>query len=111
MPRESVTVTKNSLLVPATSTLLEIMVSSSIKTILLFDYDLSKNFLLSATSEMSRLLQKCLFSLRNTLTQEFRYLRNLFQYSTVWYLLYLLRNLVRNMTAFAQSTSHEWFVI
>ena len=64
MPRESVTVIKNSLIVSATSTLLEIMVSPSIKTTLSFDYNLSEkkgftifqNFLSSVTSEMSRLL-------------------------------------------------------
>ena len=64
MPRESVTVTQNSFIVSATSTSLEIIVSSSIKTILLFVCNLSEkkgftvfqNFLLSVTSEMSRLL-------------------------------------------------------
>ena len=57
MPSESVTVTKNSFIVSATSTSLEIIVSSSIKTILLFVYfTVFQNFLLSVTSEMSRLL-------------------------------------------------------
>ena len=64
MPRESVTVTKNSFIVSATSTSLEMMVSSSIKTILLSDCNLSEkkgftvfqNFLLSVTNEVSRLL-------------------------------------------------------
>ena len=64
MPRASVTVTKNSFIVSATSTSLEMMVSSPIKTILLLDCNLSEkkgftvfqNFLLSVISEMSRLL-------------------------------------------------------
>ena len=42
MPRESVTVTKNSFIVSATSTSLEMMVSSSIETILLLDCNLSE---------------------------------------------------------------------
>ena len=40
-----------------------------------------------------------LFSFRSNLTQEFRCLRNLFQFSIVWSLLRLLRNLACNMTA------------
>ena len=64
MPRESVAVMKNSFIVSATSTSLEMMVSSSMKTILLLDCNLSEkkgftvfqNFLLSVISEMSRLL-------------------------------------------------------
>ena len=65
MPRDSVTVTKNSFIVFATSTSLEIMVSSLIKTTSFLNYDLSEkkgftvfqNFLLSVTSEVSTLLQ------------------------------------------------------
>ena len=64
MPRQPVTVRKNSFIVSATSTSLEIIVSSSIRTIILFGCNLSEkkgltvfqNFLLSVTSEMSRLL-------------------------------------------------------
>ena len=41
MPRESVTETKNSLMVSATSRSLEIIVSSSIKTIFLLGCDLA----------------------------------------------------------------------
>ena len=57
--KQKVTETKNLLMVSATSTLLEIIVSSSIKTILFLDCDLSEkngftvfqNFSLSVTSE------------------------------------------------------------
>ena len=59
----TVTETKDSFMVSATSSSLEMIVSSSIKTILFLDCSLSEkrgftvfqNFLLSVTSEMSRL--------------------------------------------------------
>ena len=64
MPRESVTETKYSFIVSDTLTLLEIMVSSSIKTILFLDCDLSEKkgftvlqkFLFLVAREMSRLV-------------------------------------------------------